>query len=141
MKTKTSIYLFHAALAAVFMSSVLIIISPISSKTIIPIPTPLPTTIPTPIPWQTYRNDQYGFEFQYQDYLNVVPNGNTIEFWYRESVPLPAIITISPTTATYNDLIDPYKSPTHNNVADELIKEYVVNSNGQKIIVYDIAGG
>ena len=36
----TSVYLFPAALAVVFMSSVLIIVSPIGSRTIIAIPTP-----------------------------------------------------------------------------------------------------
>jgi len=42
-KIKTSVYLFPAALAVVFMSSILIILSPVGHKTLIPIPTPTPS--------------------------------------------------------------------------------------------------
>jgi hypothetical protein len=45
-KPVTNLYLFPAALAVVFISSILIIVSPVGTKTLIPLPTP---TVSTPV--------------------------------------------------------------------------------------------
>ena len=63
--TKTSIYFFPAILAVLFTSSILIIFFSFNSQTTIPIQTPTPTPIVETSTWETYKNDQYGFEFKY----------------------------------------------------------------------------
>ena len=86
MKIKTSIYLFPAALAAVFMSSVLIIISPLSSKTIVSLPTPVPTTIPTPIPWQNYTDTINNISLKYPQSFTTHTTPNAWYFYSPDAV-------------------------------------------------------
>ena len=71
-KINTSVFLFPAALAVVFMASIIIIISPLGSKTLIPIPTPTPV-----VNLQTYSLKGCGTRHPGFGYNINVPNGWT----------------------------------------------------------------
>lgn len=75
-----SIFLF---IPAIF---IVLLLAAISSKYQLT-PKPIPVQIsPTPVSettWQTYRNDQYGFEFQYPSNLKIVDKGNYLEVGYN----------------------------------------------------------
>jgi hypothetical protein len=57
MKINNNLSLFPAALAVIFMASVIIIISPLRTKTLIPIPTGTESN------QKLYKNFRYNFEF------------------------------------------------------------------------------
>ncbi len=57
-KSINKIFLFPLSLIVIFFSSLIIIFSPVGKKNIIKV------TV-APVEWQTYTNNQYGFEFQY----------------------------------------------------------------------------
>jgi hypothetical protein len=84
-RNKTSPFLFPAALAVVFISSILIIVSPFGSKTLVPLPTPTPTPIVDTSTWKTYTDKTYGFSFKYPpEYLVESGHGlsyDTIYLW------------------------------------------------------------
>lgn len=81
-KMKTSIYLFPAALAVVFMSSILIIISPIGHQTLIPIPTPTPILSTTPTLTPNVRNQDVSKQIGYIKNAYTKNNKNFIDIDY-----------------------------------------------------------
>jgi hypothetical protein len=65
MKLK-KIYLWPAALAVIFMSSIIIILSPVSQKTLIPVPTPISVSIDSPLssPFEVVGKVQSSWMFE-----------------------------------------------------------------------------
>lgn len=131
-------YLFLAALATVFVSSILIIIlfntpNPQQKNPVTVKPTP------TEVEWKTYKNDQYNFEFKYQGDLLFSPliikksdkitafdylfQNRPDKLTYDGSVPVAILSKVDGFTS-YSWQFDPYGAKTvlvdHNDFFIEL---------------------
>jgi len=79
-----------AAALVLFFASILMVFSTTNTQSVSKLPsitanTPSPT--PTSITWQTYKNNQYGFEFQYPTYYQVKEKSGV--FSITSTLPYP----------------------------------------------------
>jgi hypothetical protein len=137
-----------ASLAVIF-SSILIATSPkATSPPLTPTTPPLNSALQnvtvTPITWQIYKNDKYGFEFQYPDFLEIKNIDNQDNFLYKNSTLTYAAIYFETTKDTYNNYIKRYDSvkypkPTCKTTSgecveyDKVTKESTFNIGGKSI--------
>lgn len=148
---KNKIFLFPLALAVIFFASFIIIFSPVGKKNIIKISPTSP-----PISWQTYTNDQYGFEFQYpsnwikenestnqicfnssETHFQAIKNGYDIDFCVSFSQNINGVINPYTTpSVTYEDLNDFYNKTSTNPAIEYQWSGLITvnNNNGYKYV-------
>lgn len=135
-------------LASIFCGSLLLAfiyqqsqINSLTSRLITPTPTPLPTAVPVATDqtstWQTYRNDQYGFEFKYPQNLSYSEDNNggnmgwwTISFKDNKNKNLFMLTDRGGVNMDYKTWFDRYYSdPAFNKNFTQDVKLHTIGSN------------